>query len=103
MAPTVGRIVLVIVDPASNNGSEIAPAIITRVWSGNDDRALVNYRILGDHDPSDDERKTSAGLYANERAARDAMVAAYQASAQAGYTAPHNGRTGMFAFWPERG
>lgn len=91
MAPTVGRIVLVIVDPNSNNGAEIAPAIITRVWSGDDERATVNYRILRDDHPSrGDEWKSSARLYGTESVARAAMVEAGQ------------GRDGMFAFWPPR-
>jgi hypothetical protein len=102
MAPTVGRIVLVIVDPDTNNGSEIAPAIITRVWSGNDERATVNYRILGEGPASEDDWKSSAQLFANEQAARAAMVKAFQDGAAQGYAPPHNGRTGMFAFWPPR-
>ena len=44
MKPTVGRIVHVIVDPKQNNGSDIAPAVITRVWSDE----CVNIRILHD-------------------------------------------------------
>lgn len=42
--PSLGRIVLIKVDPAANNGSDTAPAIITRVW--NDD--MVNVRIMLD-------------------------------------------------------
>lgn len=103
MAPTVGRIVLVLVDPATNSGSEIAPAIITRVWSGNDERATVNYRILGDHHPAEDAWKTSALLCANEQAARAAMTYAFQQAVSEGYTPEANGRTGMFAYWPPRG
>lgn len=102
MPPTIGRIVHVIVDPATNNGSEIAPAIITRVWSGNDERATVNYRILGDHAPTDDGWKTSALLLATQEDARAAMVKAYQDGAAQGYPPAHNGRTGMYAFWPPR-
>ena len=44
--PSVGRIVLVPMDPATNNGSNIAPAIITRVWSD----TCVNVRVLADSD-----------------------------------------------------
>ena len=33
MKPTVGRIVHVLVDPKQNNGSDVAAAVITRVWS----------------------------------------------------------------------
>lgn len=42
--PSLGRIVLVPCDPAWNNGSDIAPAVVTRVW--NDD--VVNVRVLLD-------------------------------------------------------
>lgn len=51
--PAVGRIVHVLVDPKVNNGSDVAPAIITRVWSDN----CVNLRVMHDgpavQDPSD--------------------------------------------------
>lgn len=42
--PSVGRIVHVIVDPAVNNGTDVAPALITRVWSDE----MVNVRVLHD-------------------------------------------------------
>jgi hypothetical protein len=42
--PTIGRIVHVPMDPAENNGSTIAPAVITRVWTD----TMVNVRILAD-------------------------------------------------------
>lgn len=42
--PSVGRIVHVVVDPRQNNGSDVAPAIVTRVW--NDE--MVNVRVLLD-------------------------------------------------------
>lgn len=42
--PTVGRIVHVAMDPKRNNGSDFAPAIITRVWS----RTCVNVTIFPD-------------------------------------------------------
>jgi hypothetical protein len=44
MTPTVGRIVLVPMDPAMNNGSDVAPAVITRVW----DDGSVNVHVLPD-------------------------------------------------------
>lgn len=48
MRPSIGRIVHVLVDPAQNNGNDVAPAIITRVWT---DR-MVNVKVLtdGPHD-----------------------------------------------------
>lgn len=42
--PSLGRVVLVPMDPAANNGAEVAPAIITRVWSD----TCVNVRVLAD-------------------------------------------------------
>lgn len=44
--PTVGRIVHVPMDPTMNNGSDVAPAIITRAWSD----TTVNLRVLADGD-----------------------------------------------------
>lgn len=44
MTPTVGRIVLVPMDPAMNNGADQAPAVITRVW----DDGSVNVHVLPD-------------------------------------------------------
>lgn len=44
MKPSLGRIVLMQVDPTWNNGADVAPAVITRVWN---DR-LVNLRVLCD-------------------------------------------------------
>lgn len=45
-APSLGRIVLVPADPAVNNGADIAPAVITRVWNDK----VVNVRVLLDSD-----------------------------------------------------
>lgn len=46
MKPSVGRIVHVPADPAENNGADVAPAVITRVWSD----TCVNVRVLLDSD-----------------------------------------------------
>lgn len=46
--PSVGDIVLVAMDPAFNNGSAEAPAVVTRVWS----KTTVNVRVLADHGAS---------------------------------------------------
>lgn len=43
-APSLGACVLVAVDPVMNNGSNIAPAIVTRVWGG----TSINVRVLLD-------------------------------------------------------
>lgn len=42
--PSLGRIVLVPMDPATNNGSKIAAAVITRVWSDK----VINVHVLAD-------------------------------------------------------
>lgn len=53
--PSVGRIVLVSMDPLKNNGTDAAPAVITRVWSA----TTVNVRVLPDATPSEAEWRTS--------------------------------------------
>lgn len=84
MKPSVGRIVHTIVDPALNNGADVAPAIITRVWSD----TTVNLRVM--YDGASVDWITSASLHADEDAARERV--ALGASPQKG----HN------AFWPPR-
>jgi hypothetical protein len=44
MKPSVGRIVLVPMDPTTNNGADVAPAVVTRVWSD----TCINVRVLAD-------------------------------------------------------
>lgn len=83
MTPTVGRIVHVIVKPDGNNGSDVAPAIITRVRDQAGDRWIVNYRIVLDGPGT--PWVTSAHLYPDEEAAR--------ASGNV---------DGLAAFWPPR-
>lgn len=56
MKPSIGRIVLVPVSENLNNGAEVAPAVITRVWSDE----LVNVRVL--HDGHDIDWRTSVKL-----------------------------------------
>lgn len=47
--PSVGRIVLCGVDDVMNNGSPVAPAVITRVWNEHPDGGwVVNVRVLLD-------------------------------------------------------
>lgn len=55
--PSVGRIVLVPMEPSLNNGADVAPAIITRVWS----ETCVNVRVLRDGHETD--WKTSLALF----------------------------------------
>jgi hypothetical protein len=69
--PSLGRVVIVPMDPALNNGADEAPAIITRVWSD----TMVNVRVLtdsGEHRSQD--WRTSVSLRADkpEKPAHDA-------------------------------
>lgn len=65
MKPSVGRIVLTPVNPTTNNGADVAPAIITRVWSDTN----VNLRVL--HDSENVSWKTSVKLCGSEEEARN--------------------------------
>lgn len=60
----VGRIVHVIVDPQTNNGSDVAPAIITRVWSDTG----VNLRVIRDNYPGPEEWLTSYSIHESREA-----------------------------------
>jgi hypothetical protein len=55
--PSIGRIVLVPMDPRDNNGADRAPAVITRVWSD----TTINVKVLSDATGSV-EWRTSVGL-----------------------------------------
>lgn len=63
--PSVGRIVIVPVDAINlpSNGSDVAPAIITRVWSD----TMVNLQVF--LDAGSVVAKTSARLYDDAEAA----------------------------------
>lgn len=95
---SVGRIVHMIVNPTQNNGSTIAPAVITRVWGepfegadGLGRRVTVNLRVLLDQ--ADVPWLTSVELF-DERPDEEALAAAR----------PHNCRGySSVAFWPPRG
>jgi hypothetical protein len=88
--PSLGRIVLVTVDPHSNNGSDVAPAVITRVWSD----TMLNVRVL--RDGTDVAWMTSITLHET----RDELDAA---AARREATAPHlAGTIYHAAFWPPR-
>lgn len=83
--PTVGRVVYVLVAPSTNNGSDVAPAEITRVWSeAADGSYTVNYRVTLDAD-GPLPWITSGSLCADEQTARASGRAASYA-----------------AFWPPR-
>lgn len=87
-SPTVGRIVHVFVDPALNNGADIAPAVITRVW--NDE--LVNLKVLVDG-KSEALWLTSVALCADRDSALE--VSSYTTSST-------GGRLPAAAYWPPR-
>ncbi|MFF9279502.1 hypothetical protein [Streptomyces griseosporeus] len=61
--PSLGRIVLVPMPPAANNGADVAAAVITRVF----DDEQINVRILADSTASPQEWRTSL-TYADELA-----------------------------------
>ena len=84
MTPSVGRIVHTLVDPTHNNGADIAPAIVTRVWSD----TCVNLRVF--YDGAQVDWVTSATLHADEETARERVVPG---------TSPGRGHQ---AFWPPR-
>lgn len=58
MKPSLGRVVIVPMDPDLNNGADEAPATITRVWHD----ALINVRITGDN-AAVPEWRTSVSLH----------------------------------------
>lgn len=88
--PSLGRTVLVTMDPAANNGADVAPAVITRVWSD----TCVNLRVLADSTVV--EWKTSVTLWET----RDALHAHYDKLTSDGVV-PEGARP-FGAFWPER-
>lgn len=97
--PTVGRIVHVLTDPGTNNGSDVAPAMITRVWSD----TCVNLRLIRDGYPAAEEWLTSWSLY-ESREVIEAQAAATQASVDAAAAPgaePVKVRP-FGAFWPPR-
>jgi hypothetical protein len=66
--PSLGRIVIVPVNPGASNGATEAPAIITRVW----DNGLINLKTVPDGPAgTTEEWRTSITLYATEEEARE--------------------------------
>lgn len=64
MKPSIGRIVITFVHETMNNGTDVCPAVITRVWSD----TMVNVRTI--NDSQNMEWKTSVSLFATEDEAR---------------------------------
>ena len=70
--PSPARIVLAVGGKAKANGGDVAPAVITRVWSKREDGSwLVNATLLPD--ASAPAVATSVYLFEDEQAARDSL------------------------------
>jgi hypothetical protein len=97
--PALGRIVHVLVDPKTNNGSDVAPATITRVWSD----TCINLRVTRDNYPGPEEWLTSWSLH-ESREALEAHAAERQAAVDAALQpGAEPVKVQLFgAFWPPR-
>lgn len=84
--PSLGRVVLAVGGKACANGSDTAPAVITRVWSPDEERQrwCVNVTVLPDC--ADPIQAPSSYLYADEESARASLS--------------HESMTALF--WPPR-
>lgn len=80
--PSLGRVVIAVVDPAWNNGAGEAPAEIVRVWSEGDGFWTVN--VKANLDGEGQRWMTSVRLYESAELARAA------------------GGTAHVAYWPAR-
>lgn len=95
---SIGRIVHVLLDPAQNNGSDVAPALVTRTWGEpyflaplNDvERQTINVRVFGDN--AETLLLTSIVLFEERPTAE--QLEALNSSNPKGYRA--------VAFWPPR-
>lgn len=92
--PALGRIVHVLVDPKFNNGSDVASAQITRVWSD----TCVNLRITfdGPSVPPEGRQDWFTSAYLHE--SREAADAAHEEAWGDRKDQVPNTR----AFWPAR-
>jgi len=84
--PALGRTIHVFADPDKNNGADIAPAVITRVW--NDE--MVNVRVLLDSAEAP-TWMTSVHLYDDRESAEQTPN---------GYVGANDKRIPAAAFWP---
>jgi hypothetical protein len=94
MKPSIGRVVHVLVDPRHNNGSDVAPAEITRVCSD----TCVNVRITydGPSVPPEGRQDWMTSMYLHE--SRHAAEAAHAEAWGDRKDEIPNAR----AFWPPR-
>lgn len=97
--PSVGRIVHVTVDGRYNNGSDVAPAVITRVWSD----TCVNLRVLYDGPSVAPEGRQDWLTSWSVHESREALDE-HRAQRQAELDATAGGLTVAMhgAFWPPR-
>lgn len=71
--PSPCRMVLAVGGKAKGNGCDVAPALITRVWSQREDGSwLVNATLFPDASPS--AVVTSVYLFEDEPTARDSLA-----------------------------
>ena len=84
--PALGRMVHVFVDPARNNGADVAPAVITRVWSDES----INLKVL--LDSPDDVIWFPSVTLCNDRESAE-QVKSFRIT-------NHGSRFPAAAFWP---
>ena len=70
MQPTIGRVVIAQTNANFNNGANVAPAVITRVWGERPEGGwTINVKVL--RDALSEEWKTSVVLFDTEEQARE--------------------------------
>jgi hypothetical protein len=68
--PSLARSVIALVDPAGNNGADVCPAVITRVWGECANGSwTINLKTIKDGNV--DEWLTSRSLFETEAQARE--------------------------------
>jgi len=72
MNPSLCRFVIARVDPTQNNGADVAPAVITRVWGPE----MVNLRVFVDA-PTMPLSKTSVKLFDSQEEAEGTELACW--------------------------
>ena len=69
MQPSLARLVIAQTDPKYNNGADVAPAVVTRVWGERPQGGwTINVKVL--RDALSEEWKTSVVLFDTEDEAR---------------------------------